>query len=95
VPSVSFTNTSVEAATSLASDFDSCMRISFSHICFAVVNRTSGLACVLPTDVISMKGLSHAYLLLWLQDIVRPVEIDDIISAEILDINTNPVLINH
>ncbi|XP_055306971.1 uncharacterized protein LOC129571224 [Sitodiplosis mosellana] len=38
------------------------------------------------------RGLPHAHILIWLVDKIRPDDVDDIISAEIPDKNTDPSL---
>lgn len=38
------------------------------------------------------RGLPHAHILIWSVDMIRLNEINDVISAEILDNNEDPLL---
>ncbi|UYV76902.1 hypothetical protein LAZ67_14002340 [Cordylochernes scorpioides] len=48
--------------------------------------------CFMFTIKWQKRGLPHAHLLLWLTNIIRPNQIDEVIQAEIPDINLDPEL---
>ncbi|UYV63668.1 hypothetical protein LAZ67_2005272 [Cordylochernes scorpioides] len=48
--------------------------------------------CFMFTIEWQKRGLPHAHLLLWLTNIIRPNQIDEVIQAEIPDINLDPEL---
>ena len=50
------------------------------------------LHCYMYTVEWQKRGLPHAHILLWLQEKIHPNQIDSIISAELPDQTTDPVL---
>jgi len=59
---------------------------------FKKIEAFGSVKCSMSTVEWQKRGLPHAHILLWLEERIKPDEIDRIICAELLDKNVDPLL---